>query len=46
VLSAEIRGGGEASETVQALATIFAAQLAAILVLASDASPRASAGGA
>jgi hypothetical protein len=45
VLSAEIRGGGEASETVHALAIILAAQLAAILPAASDA-PRASAGGA
>ncbi len=32
VLSAEIGGGGEASEGVQALATIFAAQLAPVLV--------------
>jgi len=31
VLSAEILGGGEASENVQALATIFAAHLATIL---------------
>ncbi len=30
-LSAEIRGGGETSEAVQALATIFAAQLAGVL---------------
>jgi len=30
-LSAEIRGGGESSESVQALATIFAAQLAGVL---------------
>ena len=30
-LSAEIRGGGEGSESVQALATIFAAQLAGVL---------------
>lgn len=30
-LSAEIQGGGEGSESVQALATIFAAQLVAIL---------------
>ena len=30
-LSAEIQGGGEASESVQALATIFAAQLAPVL---------------
>jgi hypothetical protein len=31
-LSAEIRGGGESSESVQALAAIFAAQLAGVLV--------------
>ena len=31
VISAEIRGGGETSESVQALAAIFAAQLAAVL---------------
>jgi hypothetical protein len=31
VLSAEIRGGGETSESVQALAAIFAAQLSAVL---------------
>jgi GAF domain-containing protein len=31
VLSAEIRDGGEASETVQALAAIIAAQLAGVL---------------
>ena len=31
VLSAEIRGGGESSESVQALAAIFAAQLAGVL---------------
>ena len=31
VVSAEIRGGGEASDSVQALATIFAAQLANVL---------------
>lgn len=30
-LSAEIRGGGEASDSVQAMAAIFAAQLAAVL---------------
>ena len=30
-LSAEIRGGGESSESVQALASIFAAQLAGVL---------------
>lgn len=31
VISAEIRGGGESSESVQALAAIFAAQLAGVL---------------
>jgi hypothetical protein len=31
VISAEIRGGGETSESVQALAVIFAAQLAGVL---------------
>jgi GAF domain-containing protein len=31
VISAEIRGGGETSESVQALAAIFAAQLAGVL---------------
>ena len=31
VVSAEIRGGGETSESVQALAAIFAAQLASVL---------------
>jgi GAF domain-containing protein len=31
VISAEIRGGGETSESVQALAAIFAAQLASVL---------------
>jgi len=36
-LSAEIRGGGESSESVQALATIFAAQLAGVLNIASGA---------
>lgn len=35
-LSAEIRRGGETSEGVQAMATIFAAQLAAVLPTASD----------
>ena len=34
--SAEIRNGGEASESVQALATIFAAQLAAVLTPTSS----------
>jgi hypothetical protein len=33
-LSAEIRHGGEASETVQALATLFAAQLASVVATA------------
>ncbi len=32
-LSAEIRGGGETSESIQALATIFAAQLAGVLAM-------------
>ena len=36
-LSAEIRHGGEASETVQALATIFSAQLASVISLPADA---------
>jgi GAF domain-containing protein len=36
-LSAEIRGGGESSESVQALAAIFAAQLAGVLHTASAA---------
>ena len=35
--SAEIRGGGESSESVQALAAIFAAQLAGVLNIASGA---------
>jgi hypothetical protein len=35
-LSAEIRGGGEASESVQALAAIVAAQLAGVLAHARD----------
>ena len=35
-LSAEIRGGGESSESVQALAAIFAAQLAGVLNTASS----------
>jgi hypothetical protein len=39
-LSAEIRGGGEASDSVQALASIVAAQLAGVLVAAQvDAPP-------
>jgi hypothetical protein len=36
-LSAEIRSGGETSQTVQALATLFAAQLAAIVAPAETA---------
>ena len=35
-LSAEIRGGGEASESVQALAVIVAAQLAGVLAADRD----------
>ena len=44
-LSAEIRGGGEASESVQALAAIVAAQLAGVLVtpLAESSDARAAA---
>ena len=37
VISAEIRGGGETSEGVQALAAIFAAQLAGVLHSTPDA---------
>ena len=40
-LSAEITGGGEASEAVHALAVIFAAQLAGVLSAAAAASPEA-----
>ncbi len=36
-LSAEIRQGGETSETVQALATIFAAQLASVIAAPAEA---------
>lgn len=36
VLSAEIRDGGEASDTVQALAAIFAAQLAGVVAAAPE----------
>ena len=36
-LSAEIRGGGEASDSVQALAAIFAAQLAGVLATTPEA---------
>ena len=44
VLSAEIRDGGEASDTVQALAAIFAAHLAGVLAPApAAADPRATA---
>ena len=39
-LSAEIRGGGESSESVQALAAIFAAQLAGVLNTSSGVRPR------
>lgn len=41
-LTAEIRGGGETSDTIQALAALFAAQLAS--VLASSAVPAVEAG--
>jgi hypothetical protein len=37
VVSAEIRGGGESSESVQALAAIFAAQLAGVLHTTAEA---------
>jgi len=42
-LSAEIRSGGEVSDSVQALATIFAAQIAGIVAVApvEAAQPRA-----
>jgi hypothetical protein len=36
VLSAEIQGGGEASASVQALATIFASQLASVLAATEE----------
>lgn len=39
-LSAEIRGGGESSESVQALAAIFAAQLASVLGTTPAAEPQ------
>lgn len=42
-LSAEIRGGGEASDSVQALASIVAAQLAGVLVAAQVEAPPARA---
>jgi len=38
-LSAEIASGGEAAEAVQALATLFAAQLAAVLAAPTEAAP-------
>ncbi|MQA29771.1 MAG: hypothetical protein GEU82_08025 [Luteitalea sp.] len=38
-LTAEIRGGGETSNTVQALAAIFAAQLATVFSASADAAP-------
>jgi hypothetical protein len=43
-LSAEIRGGGESSESVQALAAIFAAQLAGVLHTTPAAHERRAAG--
>ncbi len=42
-LSAEITGGGEGSEAVQALSTLFAAQLAAVLAAPQEAAPAAHA---
>ena len=45
VLSAEIRGGGEASETIQSLATIFAAQLAGVVASTPVAPERVAAVG-
>jgi hypothetical protein len=45
-LSAEIRGGGEASEAVQALASIVAAQLATVLAAAPAEAEQKAAGGA
>jgi GAF domain-containing protein len=42
-LSAEIRGGGEASDSVQALATIFAAQLAGVIATTPEASEQRTA---
>ncbi len=39
-LSAEIRSGGETSQSVQALASIFAAQLAGVLAASPAAAPR------
>ena len=43
-LSAEIRGGGETSDSVQALATIFAAHLAGVRATTPEASEQRSAG--
>src|SRR5712671_6218231 len=45
VISAEIRGGGETSESVQALAVIFAAQLAGVLHTTPSAHERRGATG-
>jgi hypothetical protein len=45
-LSAEIRGGGEASESVQALAAIVAAQLSTVLAAAPPEAEQRAAGGA
>ena len=45
VLSAEIRGGGEASETIQSLAAIFAAQLAGVVASTPVAPERVAAVG-
>ena len=44
VLSAEIRDGGESSETVQSLATIFAAQLAGVVASTPSAPEQRAAG--
>jgi hypothetical protein len=41
-ISAEIRGGGETSESVQALAALIAAQLAGVLGTEPDAGQRAA----
>ena len=41
--SAEIRGGGETSDSVQALATIFAAQLAGVIATTPEASEQRTA---
>jgi len=45
VISAEIRGGGETSESVQALAAIFAAQLAGVLHTTPEAHEKRAATG-